>query len=70
MTHFYVEGIQFHWIYTHEAKPQCKDAVRKFIALIKNWWNILIKAFHYDNESSAGDEVEGVPKQSWHRCIV
>jgi hypothetical protein len=59
MTHFYVEGIRFHWIYTHEVKPQCKDAIRKFIALIKNWWNIPIKAFHYDNEASAGDEVEG-----------
>jgi hypothetical protein len=59
MTHFYVEGIRFHWIYTHEARSQCRDAIRKFIALIKNWWNIPIKAFHYDNEQAAGDEVEG-----------
>jgi hypothetical protein len=60
MTYFYVEGIRFHWLYTFEAKWQCKDAIRKFIALIKNWWNILIKAVHYDNESAPGDEVEGL----------
>jgi hypothetical protein len=59
MTHFYIEGIRFHWIYTHESKSQCRDAIRKFIALIKNWWNIPIKAFHYDNEAAAGAEIEG-----------
>jgi Integrase core domain. len=32
--------------------------VQKFIALVKNWWNLPIKAFHYDNETSAGAAVE------------
>lgn len=59
MTHFYMEGIRFHWIYTHKARSQCRDAIRKFIALIKNWWNIPIKAFHYNNEAAAGAEIEG-----------
>lgn len=58
MTHFYVEGIQFHWLYTHALKSECRDAIQKFIALVKNWWNLPIKAFHYDNERSAGDNVE------------
>ncbi|KAJ5359242.1 uncharacterized protein N7496_011655 [Penicillium cataractarum] len=58
MTHFYVEGIRFHWLYTHERKYECREAVRRFIALVKNWWNLPIKAFHYDNELSAGAEAE------------
>lgn len=58
MTHFYVEGIRFHWLYTHTFKSECREAVRKFIALVKNWWNLPIRAFHYDNEQSAGDNVE------------
>lgn len=32
--------------------------MRKFIALVKNWWNLPIRAFHYDNEVSAGADVE------------
>lgn len=59
ISHFYVEGIRFHWIFTHEDKTQCRDAVRKFIAFAKNWWNIPVKAFHSDNESAAGPEIEG-----------
>lgn len=50
--------IRFHWLYTIEYKWECRDAVRKFIALVKNWWNLPIRAFHYDNEKSAGVEVE------------
>ncbi|KGO52526.1 hypothetical protein PEX2_081370 [Penicillium expansum] len=33
-------------------------AVRKFLALVKNWLKIEIRVFHYDNERSAGKEVE------------
>ena len=58
MTHFYVEGIRFHWLYTHAWKSECREAVRKFIALVKNWWNLPIRAFHYDNEVAAGAIVE------------
>jgi hypothetical protein len=58
MTHFYVEGIHFHWLYTHTSKWECRDAVKNFIALVKNWWNLPIKAFHYDNEKAAGVKVE------------
>ncbi|KAJ5369326.1 uncharacterized protein N7496_009086 [Penicillium cataractarum] len=58
MTHFYVEGIRFHWLYTHQFKWECRDAVRNFIALVKNWWNLPIRAFQYDNELSAGAETE------------
>ena len=58
MTHFYVEGIRFHWLYTHTFKSERREAVQKFIALVKNWWNLPIRAFHYDNEQSAGDKVE------------
>jgi Reverse transcriptase (RNA-dependent DNA polymerase) len=58
MTHFYIEGIRFHWLYTHAFKSECREAVRKFIALVKNWWNLPIRAFHYDNETAAGAEVE------------
>ncbi|KAJ5364799.1 uncharacterized protein N7496_010512 [Penicillium cataractarum] len=58
MTHFYVEGIRFHWLYTHKRKYECREAVRRFIALVKNWWNLPIKAFHYDNELSTGAEAK------------
>ncbi|OOQ86237.1 hypothetical protein PEBR_22534 [Penicillium brasilianum] len=60
ITHFYVEGIRFHWLYTHEARSQCRDGVRRFIALVKNWWNLPIKAFHYNNEPAANLEIEAV----------
>ncbi|KAJ6187227.1 hypothetical protein N7519_002135 [Penicillium mononematosum] len=36
------------------------DATLKFIALIRNWLNVRIKVFHYDNERSAGNEVENM----------
>ncbi|KAJ5561490.1 hypothetical protein N7461_000251 [Penicillium sp. DV-2018c] len=58
ITHFYVEGIRFHWLYTHAGKDDCRTAVERFIALAKNWWNLPIKAFHYDNERSAGKKTE------------
>ena len=35
-------------------------AVRKFLALIRNWLKIEIRVFHYDNERSAGNEVESM----------
>ncbi|KAJ6094488.1 hypothetical protein N7467_002001 [Penicillium canescens] len=54
ISHFYVEGIRFHWVMTHELKPECQLAITQFVQLAKNWWNLPIKAFHYDNETSAG----------------
>ncbi|KAI2685533.1 hypothetical protein LCP963914a_4860 [Penicillium roqueforti] len=41
-------------------KSECQMAVRKFLALIRNWLKIEIRVFHYDNERSAGNEVESM----------
>ncbi|KAJ6061516.1 uncharacterized protein N7446_005636 [Penicillium canescens] len=54
ISHFYVEGIRFHWVMTHEMKSECQLAITQFVQIAKNWWNLPIKAFHYDNETSAG----------------
>ena len=58
MTHFYLDGIRCHFVFTHTKKNDCQMVVRKFLALIKNWLKIEIRVFHYDNERSAGHEVE------------
>ncbi|KAI1829116.1 hypothetical protein DTO027I6_9863 [Penicillium roqueforti] len=60
LTHFYLDGIRCHFVFTHVKKKDCQWAVRKFIALIRNWLNVRIKVFHYDNERSAGNEVENM----------
>ena len=60
LTHFYLDGIRCHFVFTHVKKKDCQWAVRKFIALIRNWLNVKIKVFHYDNERSAGNEVENM----------
>ncbi|KAJ5215231.1 uncharacterized protein N7498_001638 [Penicillium cinerascens] len=56
ISHFYVEGIRFHWVATHAHKTECQLAIQQFVQLAKNWWNLPIKAFHYDNE---------LPKELW-----
>ncbi|KAJ6030953.1 uncharacterized protein N7446_007597 [Penicillium canescens] len=58
ISHFYIEGIRFHWILTHEYKPECQLAINQFVQLAKNWWNLPIKAFNYDNEAAAGRPAE------------
>ena len=58
MTHFYLDGIKCHFVFTHIKKSECQMAVRKFIAIMKNWLGISVKVFHYDNERSAGNEVK------------
>ncbi|KAJ6018868.1 hypothetical protein N7522_000935 [Penicillium canescens] len=58
ISHFYVEGIRFHWVMTYELKPECQQAITQFVQIAKNWWNLPIKAFHYDNEVSAGRVLE------------
>lgn len=60
LTHFYLDGIRCHFVFTHTKKNECQMAVRKFIALVKNWLKIEIRVFHYDNERSAGNEVESM----------
>ncbi|OQE14837.1 hypothetical protein PENFLA_c035G05839 [Penicillium flavigenum] len=35
-------------------------AENQFVALIRNWLNVKIRVFHYDNERSAGNEVENM----------
>ena len=58
LTHFYLDGIKCHFAFTHTKKNDCQIVVRKFLALVKNWLKIEIRVFHYDNERSAGHEVE------------
>ncbi|KAI2732946.1 hypothetical protein CBS147339_9998 [Penicillium roqueforti] len=60
LTHFYLDGIKCHFVFTHVKKNDCQMAVRKFIALVKNWLNVRVRVFHYDNERSAGNEVESM----------
>jgi hypothetical protein len=54
LSHFYLEGVRFHWGTTHEYKSECQLAINQFVQLGKNWWNLPIKAFIYDNEAAAG----------------
>ncbi|OQE59396.1 hypothetical protein PENNAL_c0325G00318, partial [Penicillium nalgiovense] len=68
LTHFYLDGIRCHFVFTHVKKNDCQWAVRKFIALIRNWLNVKIKVFHYDNERSAGNEVENMIEAEG--CII
>jgi hypothetical protein len=58
LTHFYLDGIKCHFVFTYTKKSDCQIIVRKFLALVKNWLKIEIRVFHYDNERSAGYEVE------------
>ena len=58
ISHFYIEGVRFHWVMTHEFKPECQLAINQFVDLARNWWNLPIKAFNYDNETSAGRTAE------------
>jgi hypothetical protein len=37
ISHFYLDGIRFHWLMTHEYKPECQLAIANFLALAKNW---------------------------------
>lgn len=43
---------------THELKPECQLAINQFVQLARNQWKLPIKAFHYDNELSAGRKSE------------
>ncbi|KAJ5827623.1 hypothetical protein N7447_001845 [Penicillium robsamsonii] len=43
---------------TASMKPECQLAINQFVELAKNQWNLPIKAFHYDNELSAGKKAE------------
>lgn len=58
MTHFYVEGIRLHAVYTHRRKNGVQKAVRAFTAMARNVWGLPIKAYRYDNERAAGNVVE------------
>ena len=68
LTHFYLDGIRCHFVFTHAKKKDCQWAVRNFVALIRNWLNVRIKVFHYDNERSAGNEVENMIEAEG--CII
>lgn len=58
ITHFYLDGIRFHWLQTHDSKNGCQHAVVAFMSQLRNWFDLPIRAFHYDNERSAGRTVE------------
>lgn len=58
LTHFDLDGIRYHSGTTHPNKNGCKDAVVAFVSQLRTWFNIPIRAFHYDNECSAGKSVE------------
>ncbi|EKV08147.1 hypothetical protein PDIP_69620 [Penicillium digitatum Pd1] len=60
LTHFYLDGIKCHFVFTHTRKNECQMAVRKFRALVRNWLKIEIRVFHYNNKRSAGHEVEAM----------
>ena len=60
ITHFYLDGIKCHFVFTYTMKSECQMSVRKFIAIIKNWLGIKIKIFHYDNERLASNKVETI----------
>lgn len=57
ITHFYVEGIRFHWLMTHVNKNGCQEAIRSFIAFAIRWLNLPIKVFHSDNERSVDESI-------------
>ncbi|KAJ5642838.1 hypothetical protein N7490_006838 [Penicillium lividum] len=52
VTHFYVEGIRFHWLVSHEEKSGCQAAIRAFIAWGIRWLKLPFQVFHSDNERS------------------
>ena len=58
ISHFYIEGVRFHWVITYKFKPECQLAIYQFVDLARNWWNLPIKAFNYDNETSVGRAAE------------
>lgn len=58
ISHFYIEGVRFHWAMTHAKKNECQLAIENFIAMATTWWNLPIRVFHYDNERSAGQASE------------
>jgi hypothetical protein len=60
ITYFYLDGIKCYFAFTHIKKNECQMAVRKFIAIMKNWLGIMVKIFYYDNERSAGNDVEAL----------
>jgi hypothetical protein len=68
LTHFYLDGIRCHFVFTHVKKSDCQWAVRKFIALIRTWLNVKIRVFHYSNERSAGNEIENILEAEG--CII
>lgn len=52
ITHFYVEGIRFHWAMSHVSRNGCQQAVRLFIAFADRWLGLPLKVFHSDNETA------------------
>ncbi|KAJ5644256.1 uncharacterized protein N7484_006763 [Penicillium longicatenatum] len=57
ITHFYVEGIRFHWSMTHTSKNGCQEAIQSFIAFAIKWLQLPIKVWHSDNEKTVDDRI-------------
>ncbi|KAJ5642759.1 hypothetical protein N7490_006759 [Penicillium lividum] len=57
ITHFYVEGIRFHWLMTHMNKNG------SFITFAIRWLNLPIKVFYSDNERSVDRSILLLIKQ-------
>jgi hypothetical protein len=58
MTHFFVSGMRFHWIWTHTTKDEARIAIKHFITFAIRFWKLPIVAFHSDNEKSVTMEFE------------
>lgn len=58
ITHFYVSGIRFHWVYTHARKSECQNGIRAFLYLATRLLKIPLIGIHSDNERSVTADTE------------
>ncbi|KAJ5900417.1 uncharacterized protein N7473_004487 [Penicillium subrubescens] len=57
VSHLYVEGIRLHLAASHRKKNGCQQAIKYFVAYLINHLKMPLRAFHTDNERSAGETV-------------
>lgn len=55
-THFYIPDIRFHWIMTHPDKRGVRDAIKHFVKVVPQWFNVRLRALHTDNETTITEE--------------
>jgi hypothetical protein len=56
LSHFYLDGIRWHWGETHKKKSECQQSIRTLFSLLRNWFNLPIRVFHSDNKPSIGND--------------